>query len=137
MKCWTTITVQITLTWRMMMTSEVVVKPGTLYEIDRRDGKWNVFVDASMLTTFLDYDENHWKVLSVEEGAGRKKELLVGETSSVRVYYITLPDLFVLVDKTNLVPVDHKTKDYIDPRLQHQFNPHLQTCGYIWAARYF
>jgi hypothetical protein len=213
--------------------SEVIVKPGTLYEINKRDGKWDVFVDASMLTTFLDceqkfqykyrdnlrvkgavnfkmelgswwsrtmemyynafrqgdlskeevshyalqawvdrkmddfepavpksfsefggkggavlmalryydethaYDEAHWQVLSVEEGAGRKRELLVGESDKVRVYYITLPDLFVLVDKTNLVPVDHKTKDFIDTRLQHQFNPHLQTCGYIWAARCF
>ena len=213
--------------------SEVIVKPGTLYEVDKRDGKWNVFVDASMLTTFLDceqkfvykyrenlcvrgavnfkmelgswwsstmqlyynafrqgdlskeevshyalqawtdrkmddfkpavpksfndfggksgavlmalryydethaYDEAHWTVLSVEEGAGRKKELLVGESERVRVYYITLPDLFVLVDKTNLVPVDHKTKDYITPKQQHEFNPHLQTCGYIWAARHF
>lgn len=213
--------------------SEVLVKPGQLYEVDPRDGKFNMFFDASMLTTFLDceqkfeykyrqnlrvkggvnwkaelgswwsstmqlyynsfrqgdltkelvshfalqawddrkmdrfepavpksfadfggkasavlmalryydethvYDENHWTVLSVEEGAGRKRELLIGETDKVRVYYITLPDLFVLIDKVNLVPVDHKTKDYIDTRLQHQFNPHLQTCGYIWAARYF
>jgi len=85
----------------------------------------------------FDYDNNHWKVLSVEEGAGRRRELLVGETSKVRVYYITLPDLMVLIDDKKLVPVDHKTKDYIDTRLQHQFNPHLQTCGYIWTARYF
>lgn len=83
------------------------------------------------------YDETHWKVLSVEEGAGRRKELLVGSNDKVRVYYITLPDLMVLIDDSKLVPVDHKTKDYIDSRLQHQFNPHLQTCGYIWTARYF
>jgi hypothetical protein len=83
------------------------------------------------------YDESHWQVLAVEEGAGRKRELLVGETTKVRVYYITLPDLFVLVDKVALAPVDHKSKDYIDTRLQHAFKPHLQTCGYIWAARFF
>lgn len=212
--------------------SEVLVKPGQLYEIDA-DGVWNMFFDASMLKTFLDceqmfeykyikhlrlkgavnwkselgswwsstmqlyynafrqgdltkelvahialqawadrnmdlfepavpksyadfggsaaavlmalryydethdYDTNHWTVLSVEEGAGRKRELLVGESTKVRVYYITLPDLFVLVDKRDMCPVDHKTKDYIDPRLQHAFKPHLQTCGYIWAARHF
>ena len=212
--------------------SEVVVKPGQLFEA-APDGKFNMFFDASMLSTFLDcpqkfeykyvqhlrlkgavnwkaelgswwsstmqyyynafrqgdltkelvadlalqawterkmsdmaalvpksyaefggeaaavlmalryfdethnYDANHWTVLSVEEGAGRKRELLVGETSKARVYYITLPDLFVLVDKRDLCPVDHKTKDYIDPRLQHAFKPHLQTCGYIWAARFF
>jgi hypothetical protein len=84
-----------------------------------------------------DYDFNHWKVLSVEEGAGRRRELLVGESNKVRIYYITLPDLIVLVDDKILAPVDHKTKDYIDPRLQHMFKPHLQTCGYIWTARYF
>lgn len=213
--------------------SEVLVKPGQLYEVDPKDGKWNMFFDASMLKTFLDceqmfyykymlhlrmkgqvnwkaelgswwssamqlyynafrngdltkelvahiaiqtwtdrkmsdfeplvpksyaefggeaaavlmalryydetndYDTNHWTVLSVEEGAGRKRELLVGETDKVRVYYITLPDLFVLIDKRALAPVDHKTKDYINTNLQHAFNPHLQTCGYIWAARYF
>lgn len=84
-----------------------------------------------------DYDNNHWRVLSVEEGAGRKRELLVGSSATVRVYYITLPDLVVIVDERNLCPIDHKTKDYIDTRLQHQFKPHLQTCGYIWTARYF
>lgn len=85
----------------------------------------------------INYDRNHWKILSVEEGAGRKKELLVGENDLVRVYYITLPDLMVMVDDKEIRPVDHKTKDYIDTRLQHQFKPHLQTCGYIWTARYF
>lgn len=83
------------------------------------------------------YDANHWKVLSVEEGAGRKRELLVESTNRVRVFYITLPDLVVLVDGKELCPVDHKTKDSIDSRLQHSFKPHLQTCGYIWAARHF
>lgn len=84
----------------------------------------------------FDYDSNHWKILSVEEGAGRRRELLVGGTPRVRVYYITLPDLVVLVDGRELCPVDHKTKDYIDSRLQNQFKPHLQTCGYIWAVRH-
>lgn len=83
------------------------------------------------------YDINHWKVLSVEEGAGRRRELIVGANERVRVYYITLPDLMVLIDGKDIAPVDHKTKDNIDSRLQHMFKPHLQTCGYIWTARYF
>jgi hypothetical protein len=79
-------------------------------------------------------DSTYWKVVSVEEGAGRLREVNVGENRQVTVYYIVKPDLFVL-EQDVLVPVDHKTKDYIKPRLIHDYKPHQQTQGYIVAAQ--
>lgn len=80
-------------------------------------------------------DERHWKVVAAEEGAGRLRELKVGEDDKVVVYYIVKPDLFVIEDDKYLMPVDHKTKDYIWPKLIHTFKPHQQLMGYIVAGQ--
>jgi len=79
-------------------------------------------------------DTARWKVISVEEGSGRLRELLVGETPHVKAYYIVKPDLFVVEDGV-LTPIDHKTKDFINPRLIHDYKPHLQTLGYVFAGQ--
>lgn len=81
-------------------------------------------------------DSMSWeRIISVEEGAGRLREIHIGENKSVIVYYIVKPDLFVLNKQMLIEPVDHKTKDYIQARLIHSFKPHQQLQGYIVAAQ--
>jgi hypothetical protein len=79
-------------------------------------------------------DAARWRIISVEEGSGRLRELLVGETPHVKAYYIVKPDLFVVEDGV-LTPIDHKTKDFINLRLIHDYKPHLQTLGYVFAGQ--
>lgn len=81
-------------------------------------------------------DSMSWKqVVSVEQGAGRLREVKVGENGQVVVYYIVKPDMYVVNSQDLLEPVDHKTKDYINSRLIHSFKPHQQMQGYIVAAQ--
>lgn len=81
-------------------------------------------------------DSMSWKkVISVEEGAGRLREINIGENGSVVVYYIVKPDLYILNQQDLIEPVDHKTKDYISSRHIHSFKPHQQLQGYIVAAQ--
>src|SRR5258708_4943583 len=71
--------------------SEVLVKPGQLYEVDPRDGKWNMFFDASMLTTFLDceqkFEYKYRENLRVRGGVNFKMELGSWWSSTMQLYY--------------------------------------------------
>lgn len=81
-------------------------------------------------------DSTSWKrIVAVEEGAGRLREICIGENNRVKVFYIVKPDLIVVDNLDLLQPVDHKTKDYITSKLVHSFKPHQQLQGYICAAQ--
>lgn len=77
-------------------------------------------------------DKNIWKIVSVEEGFGLKKEVPVGETDKVIVYWIGKPDLSV-VEQDQLFPVDHKTVNRIDGKTIHKYKPSTQMPGYCFA----
>jgi hypothetical protein len=98
---------------------------------------------AEMASEYWDWahtlDERSWDVVSVEEGSGRLREIFIGKMENihgvkVEVYYIIKPDLYV-IENNVLMPVDHKTKDYLKSGMQHEFKPHFQTMGYIIAAQ--
>lgn len=77
-------------------------------------------------------DSRTWKIIAAEAGFGRKKEVCIGENDKVVVYYIGKPDLLVMeFSSGRLLPIDHKSKDYIKSNLIKQFKPHAQTTGYI------
>jgi PD-(D/E)XK nuclease superfamily len=77
-------------------------------------------------------DKNIWKVISVEQGFGLKREVLVGETKKVVVYWIGKPDLGV-IEQGRLIPVDHKTVTRIDAKTIGRYKPSTQMPGYCFA----
>jgi len=77
-------------------------------------------------------DKSIWKVVAVEQGFGLKREVLVGETKKVIVYWIGKPDLGV-IEQGRLMPVDHKTVTRIDGKTIHKYKPSTQMPGYCFA----
>lgn len=95
---------------------------------------------AGAVLMLLDYynsqyliDKGIWKIISVEEGFGLNKEVLLGETRSVVVYWIGKPDLVVL-ENGRLTPVDHKTVDRIGGNTTSFYKPSTQMPGYVHAT---
>lgn len=78
-------------------------------------------------------DRHNWKVISVEEGFGLKKEVLLGETPRVVVYWVGRPDL-VVVENERLTPVDHKTVSRIDGFTTSRYKPSAQMSGYVHSC---
>lgn len=80
-------------------------------------------------------DLNTFQIVAVEQGFGRRRECLIGESSQVLVFYIGKPDLVVYAksDET-LIPIDHKTIDYVRWDTQVKYKPHTQTAGYIFIC---
>lgn len=78
-------------------------------------------------------DKNNWKVISVEEGFGLKKEVLLGETPRVVVYWVGKPDLVVL-ENNRITPVDHKTVSRIDGGTITRYKPSAQMAGYVHSC---
>ena len=92
----------------------------------------------SMIAEYIDrqlpIDYNTWTIISAEASFGRKKEVKVGETDKVILYWLGQPDLFVIFNK-QLCPVDHKSVDKLDSRTIKRYKPHIQLPGYVVAAR--
>lgn len=78
-------------------------------------------------------DRHNWKIIGVEEGFGLKKEVFVGETSRVVVYWVGKPDL-VVVENDRLTPVDHKTVSRIDGYTTSRYKPSTQMPGYVYSC---
>jgi len=78
-------------------------------------------------------DQRNWKVVAVEEGFGLNKEVCLGETRTVVVYWIGKPDL-VVVENDRLTPVDHKTVSRIDGFTTGRFKPSTQMPGYVHSC---
>ena len=77
-------------------------------------------------------DSRIWKVIATEAGFGLNKEVFVGESNSVVVYWVGKPDL-VVVENGRLIPVDHKTVTKIDGRTIGKYKPGPQMPGYVFA----
>lgn len=78
-------------------------------------------------------DRHNWKVVSVEQGFGLKKEVFIGETPRVVVYWVGRPDL-VVVENERLTPVDHKTVSRIDGFTTSRYKPSTQMSGYVHSC---
>src|SRR5882762_4417036 len=78
-------------------------------------------------------DVSNWKIIAVEQGFGLKKEVLLGESPRVVVYWIGKPDL-VVVENGRLTPVDHKTVSRIDGLTISRYKPSTQMPGYVHSC---
>lgn len=98
-----------------------------------RDGA--IVMTSRYYETTFQHDVYNWRIIAVEYGFGLRHEVLVGENDQVVVYYMGKPDLVVLSKGDDqLMPVDHKTTDYIKGDTQKKYKPHPQTVGYIYAV---
>src|SRR6266568_1861399 len=95
---------------------------------------------AGAILMLLDYyqsqysiDKHNWKIVAVEEGFGLKKEVFIGETPRVVVYWVGRPDL-VVVENERLTPVDHKTVSRIDGFTTSRYKPSTQMPGYVHSC---
>jgi hypothetical protein len=78
-------------------------------------------------------DMSSWKVVSVEQGFGLKREVKLGETARAIVYWIGKPDL-VVVEQGRIMPIDHKTVDRVDNRTVSLYKPSDQMPGYVLSC---
>lgn len=79
-------------------------------------------------------DFQQWKIVAAEEGFGQRGEVLLYEDKEIIVYYMGKPDLVVYTDNGNtLLPVEHKTVERIDKRIQQKYKPHPQITGYVFS----
>lgn len=78
-------------------------------------------------------DKQNWKIVGVEEGFGLKKEVFIGQSKRVTIYWVGKPDL-VVVENDRLTPVDHKTVSRIDGSTTSRYKPSTQMPGYVHSC---
>jgi hypothetical protein len=78
-------------------------------------------------------DKNNWKIIAVEEGFGLNKEVYIGESDRILVYWIGKPDL-VISENGRLTPVDHKTVSRVDGTTTNRYKPSTQMPGYVFSC---
>jgi hypothetical protein len=89
---------------------------------------------ADYATRQLPIDYATWKIVAAEASFGRNKEVCIGETDQIILYWMGQPDLFV-IQNDRLLPVDHKSKSYLDAWTAKGYKPHIQIPGYIIAGQ--
>jgi len=89
---------------------------------------------AEYATRQLPIDYQTWKIIAAEAHFGRNKEVCIGETDKIILYWMGQPDLFVLSNE-RIFPVDHKSIAYIDANITKKYKPHIQIPGYIIAGQ--
>lgn len=82
----------------------------------------------------LPIDYQTWKIVAAEASFGRNKEVLIGETDKIALYWMGQPDLFV-ISGDRLFPVDHKSVAFIDANTSKKYKPNIQIPGYIVAGQ--
>jgi hypothetical protein len=83
----------------------------------------------------LPIDYVNWKILAAEASFGRNREVKIGETNKIILYWMGQPDLFVIANNSRVHPVDHKSISKIDNFTHLKYKPHIQLPGYIIAAQ--
>lgn len=89
---------------------------------------------AEYATRQLPIDYQTWKIVAAEAHFGRNKEVCIGETDKIILYWMGQPDLFVFSGE-RVAPVDHKSIAYIDANTSKKYKPHIQIPGYIVAGQ--
>lgn len=89
---------------------------------------------AEYATRQLPIDYQTWKIVAAEASFGRNREVCIGETDKIILYWMGQPDLFVISGE-RLFPVDHKSISYIDANTSKKYKPHIQIPGYIVAGQ--
>jgi PD-(D/E)XK nuclease superfamily protein len=114
-------------------------KTGTQYEIKNYEDFGGAAGALRMAQTYYmqwaEIDARTLRIVGAESGFGLKNEVLIGENSKVVVYLTGIPDLVVIENGRYLVPLDHKSKDYIEPKVLDEYKPDNQLAGYCFAVR--
>lgn len=82
----------------------------------------------------LPIDYKTWKIIAAEASFGRNREVMIGETDKIVLYWMGQPDLFVIFND-RIMPVDHKSLSTIDNFTSRKYKPHIQIPGYIIAGQ--
>jgi len=81
-------------------------------------------------------DSHDWKIIATESHFGVNNDLILAENNFVVVNYMGRIDLGILDHQGRFMPVDFKTKDYVDPAaILLDYKPHPQTAGYTVAMQ--
>lgn len=107
-------------------------EPKKYKEFGGRYGALTMIADYASRQLPIDYQT--WKIIAAEASFGRNKEILIGETDLIRLYWMGQPDLYVL-SAGRLMPVDHKSLSAIDSMTHRKYKPHIQIPGYIIAGQ--
>lgn len=119
--------------WEKMKMDELEkFEPKKYKEFGGRYGAVAMISDYATRQLPLDYAT--WKIVAAEASFGRNKEVCIGETSTIILYWMGQPDLFV-IQNDRLMPIDHKSKSYLDAYTARQYKPHIQLPGYIIAGQ--
>ena len=82
----------------------------------------------------LPIDYKTWKIIAAEASFGRNREVCIGETEKIVLYWMGQPDLFVISNE-RIMPIDHKCLSCIDNFTVRKYKPHIQIPGYIIAGQ--
>lgn len=83
---------------------------------------------------FGEFDARHWTIIAMEAGFGLADEVLLYEDEEIIVYWCGRPDLNVYEDNTDqLMPVEHKTVEFMVSNFIQKWKPHSQTAGYVFT----
>jgi hypothetical protein len=122
-----------TLTWSELRMNELeALHPKAWKEFGGQYGALAMIADYAARQLPIDYKT--WKIIAAEASFGRNREVKVGETSKVILYWMGQPDLFVIFND-RILPVDHKSISSIEPSTNRKYKPHIQIPGYILAGQ--
>jgi hypothetical protein len=82
----------------------------------------------------LPIDYSSWKIIAAESSFGRNKEVCIGETNKIILYWMGQPDLYV-IQQDRVMPVDHKSVATLDAKTIKKYKPNVQIPGYIIAGQ--
>lgn len=108
------------------------LEPKKYKEFGGRYGAITMISDYAARQLPVDYAT--WKILAAEASFGRNKEVCIGETDKIILYWMGQPDLYVL-SNGRIFPVDHKSISYIDSNIFRKYKPNIQIPGYIIAGQ--
>lgn len=93
-----------------------------------------IFMSKQYWEAYGEWDVRHWRIIAMELGFGYGNEVLLFEDSEILIYWCGRPDLIVYEDQTDcLMPVEHKTVEYMKSNFIQKWKPHDQTTGYVHA----
>jgi len=106
--------------------------PRSFKEFGGRYGALQMIAEYAQRQLPIDYQT--WKIVAAEASFGRNREVCIGETDKIILYWMGQPDLFVLSGE-RLFPVDHKSIAYIDANTSRKYKPNIQIPGYVVAGQ--
>lgn len=106
--------------------------PKSYKEFGGRYGALQMIADYAHKQLPIDY--NTWKIIAAEASFGRHREVKIGETDKIILYWMGQPDLYVL-SNGRIFPVDHKSVAYLDANIASRYKPNIQIPGYIISGQ--